>query len=77
MSEHPKAARARSMTVPKPGRGLADRDSTFRYTPSAQTDIRKTFARVRKEQRREEEEKRRDQAERDQKTVQFPIVRSK
>lgn len=26
-------------------------DRTFRYTPSAQTDLRKTFARVRKEQR--------------------------
>jgi hypothetical protein len=26
-------------------------DPTFRYTPSVQTDIRKTFARVRREQR--------------------------
>jgi len=27
-------------------------DRSFRYTPSAQTDLRKTFARVRREQRR-------------------------
>ena len=26
-------------------------DSSFRYTPSAQTDLRKTFARLRREQR--------------------------
>ncbi len=26
-------------------------DPTFRYTPSAETDIRKTFARVRREMR--------------------------
>jgi hypothetical protein len=26
-------------------------DPTFRYTPSVQTDIRKTFARLRREQR--------------------------
>ena len=26
-------------------------DPSFRYTPSTQTDIRKTFARVRREQR--------------------------
>jgi hypothetical protein len=26
-------------------------DPTFRYTPSVQTDIRKTFARIRREQR--------------------------
>jgi hypothetical protein len=26
-------------------------DPTFRYTPSIQTDIRKTFARIRREQR--------------------------
>lgn len=25
-------------------------DSSFRYTPSAQTDLRKTFARLRREQ---------------------------
>jgi hypothetical protein len=27
-------------------------DRSFRYTPSAQTDLRKTFARIRREQRR-------------------------
>ena len=26
-------------------------DPSFRYTPSAETDIRKTFARIRREQR--------------------------
>ena len=29
-------------------------DPTFRYTPSVQTDIRKTFARIRREQRARE-----------------------
>lgn len=29
-------------------------DPSFRYTPSVQTDIRKTFARVRREQRASE-----------------------
>lgn len=28
-------------------------DPTFRYTPSTNTDLRKTFARVRREMRRE------------------------
>ena len=30
-------------------------DPTFRYTPSAQTDLRKTFARVRRELRKQEQ----------------------
>jgi hypothetical protein len=30
-------------------------DPSFRYTPSVQTDIRKTFARVRREQRASEQ----------------------
>jgi hypothetical protein len=29
-------------------------DPSFRYTPSAKTDLRKTFARIRREQRRAE-----------------------
>ena len=29
-------------------------DPSFRYTPSASTDLRKTFARVRREMRRQE-----------------------
>jgi hypothetical protein len=29
-------------------------DPSFRYTPSVQTDIRKTFARIRREQRASE-----------------------
>ena len=28
-------------------------DPTFRYTPSGETDLRKTFARIRREQRRD------------------------
>lgn len=28
-------------------------DPTFRYTPAASTDLRRTFARVRREQRRQ------------------------
>jgi plasmid stabilization system protein ParE len=31
-------------------------DPSFRYTPSVQTDLRKTFARIRKEQRAKEAE---------------------
>ncbi len=30
-------------------------DPEFRYTPSVETDLRKTFARVRREQRRQQE----------------------
>ena len=29
-------------------------DPTFRYTPSASTDLRKTFARIRREARRQQ-----------------------
>ena len=35
-------------------------DPTFRYTPSVQTDIRKTFARIRREQRSHEAHLERD-----------------
>jgi hypothetical protein len=35
--------------VVKPPRGILD--PAFHYVPSAQTDLRKTFARIRKEQR--------------------------
>jgi hypothetical protein len=34
----------------KPPRSLLD--PTFRYTPAAATDLRKTFARIRREQRK-------------------------
>lgn len=30
-------------------------DPSFQYTPSAQTDLRKTFARIRREQKRQQE----------------------
>ena len=32
-------------------------DKSFHYTPSAQTDLRKTFARIRREQREAEQQK--------------------
>ena len=32
-------------------------DPTFRYTPAAATDIRKTFARIKKEQAKEAQER--------------------
>jgi len=38
-------------------------DPTFRYTPSLETDLKKTFARVRREMRQRELEKARSQAE--------------
>jgi hypothetical protein len=31
-------------------------DRTFKYVPSAETDIRKTFARIRREQQKNKEE---------------------
>ncbi len=37
-------------------------DPSFRYTPSSQTDIRKTFARLRREQRAKDEERMRQMA---------------
>jgi hypothetical protein len=39
----------------KPPRSIMDRD--FVYVPAAATDIRKTFARVRREQRKAKEER--------------------
>lgn len=38
-------------------------DSTFQYTPSVETDIRKTFARVRRELREAEKRQAANQAE--------------
>lgn len=37
-------------------------DPSFRYTPSVQTDIRKTFARIRREQRTHEPRIERDES---------------
>lgn len=34
-------------------------DPTFRYTPAAATDLRKTFARIRREQRKAQEQPKR------------------
>lgn len=36
-------------------------DSSFRYTPSTETDVRKTFERIRREQRAESQEGRQTQ----------------
>lgn len=36
-------------------------DSSFRYTPSTDTDVRKTFERIRREQRAERQEGRQTQ----------------
>lgn len=38
-------------------------DPTFRYTPSVSTDIRKTFAKARRQQARDAEAEARDAAE--------------
>ncbi len=46
-------------------------DRAFHYTPSVQTDIRKTFARIRREQR--EEQRLRDVAEAEAKSKVSPI----
>lgn len=37
-------------------------DPTFRYVPAVETDLRKTFARIRREQREAEERARQEQA---------------
>ena len=49
----------------------------FGYRPSAQTDIRKTFARVRAEQKAKEAEAASNQAEAQSKTLHLPRKVSK
>jgi len=44
-------------------------DPTFRYTSSANTDLRKTFARIRRESRRQTQASPRDEAESTQKVT--------
>jgi hypothetical protein len=46
-------------------------DPAFRYTPSVETDLRKTFARIRREQRRREQAN--AQAEAELRTKVLPI----
>ncbi len=46
-------------------------DNSFHYTPSVQTDIRKTFARIRREQR--EQLRQREAAEAEAKSKVSPI----
>ena len=48
-------------------------DPTFRYTSSANTDLRKTFARIRREARREKQVTPRDDTDAAQKVT--PIFR--
>ena len=48
-------------------------DPTFRYTSSANTDLRKTFARIRRESRRQTQLTARDEPEAQQKVT--PIFR--
>ena len=48
-------------------------DPTFRYTSSANTDLRKTFARIRRESRRQTPSTARDEPESGQKVT--PIFR--
>jgi hypothetical protein len=48
-------------------------DPTFRYTSSANTDLRKTFARIRRESRRQTQAAGRDESETPQKVT--PIFR--
>lgn len=48
-------------------------DPTFRYTSSANTDLRKTFARIRRESRRQTQVTTRDDAEATKKVT--PIFR--
>jgi hypothetical protein len=42
-------------------------DKGFRYVPSTSTDIRKTFERIRKEQKLKSEQEAKDEAERKEK----------
>lgn len=48
-------------------------DPSFRYTKSVDTDIRKTFARIRREQAK----RKRDEAEAAAKTIPMPKVKAK
>ena len=51
-------------------------DPSFRYVPSTQTDIRKTFARVRREMRQRERESANPVVGRTNLTVMFPQKRA-
>lgn len=44
-------------------------DKSFKYVPAAETDIRKTFARLRREVKAKQEEERKFAQEREQKLV--------
>ena len=44
-------------------------DPTFRYTPSVETDLRKTFAKVRREMKQDAEREAKEAAEREAKVT--------
>ena len=50
-------------------------DPEFRYTPSVETDLRKTFARIRREQRRVQEARSVAEAEARKKILQITVRR--
>lgn len=59
------------MSKPEPGKRIGD--ATFRYTNSASTDLRKTFARVRREQKAQQEREAQDAQEAARKVA--PLLR--
>lgn len=50
-------------------------DRSFQYTPSSQTDLKKTFARIRRERRKEEEAQELESAVKEQTVTQLPTLR--
>ena len=46
-------------------------DKSFKYVPAAETDIRKTFDRIRREQKAKEERERQNAAERLRKCIEM------
>ena len=50
-------------------------DPQFHYTPSVETDLRKTFARIRREQRRAQEAVALAEAESRKKVLSIPVRR--
>lgn len=61
--------RIRTRIEPEKGKRLAD--PTFRYVPSAETDLRKTFAKVRKALQREVKTEQQAAQELDKKLINF------
>lgn len=53
LSNYPTGEKERDMSK-RSGQAKSILDRSFRYTPSNETDLRKTFARIRREQRMQE-----------------------